>query len=162
MLATGRALHIDALLSNVAINYAPQTFVGDQIAPIVNVPNETGIYPVFNRLEFFSSERTERARGTEANKVTRSVGSDGYAAKNYALGMDMPIEDKANMDPAFAFELEAGNARYLTGKLLMDYDRRVIALGNLSTSVATTFLVSSGWGVGNVNNSNAVTRSLRS
>lgn len=150
-LSTGRDLHIDTLLSNVAINFADQNFIADQIAPIVTVDKESGIYPIFNRKEFYSVERTERSRGTEANKVTRSVSSGGYQVKNFALGYDMPIEDRANMDAAFAYELEAGATRYLTGKLGLDYERRVLTLANTATSVSTTFVPNSGW-VGNTAN----------
>jgi hypothetical protein len=144
-LSTGRALHIDTYLSNVAVNYRPQDFIADQIAPIVNVPKETGLYPIFSRMEFYAYERTERARGTEANKITRSVGSGGYAVKNYALGYDVPIEDYANMDAAYEAELGAGASRYLVGKLYQDYERRVATLANAAASVSTTFVPNSSW-----------------
>ena len=151
----GQALHIDRHLSNVAINFRPQTFIGDMIAPIVSVPNESDTYPIFNRLEFYSAERTERARGKPANKITRSVSSAGFQVQNYALGMDMPIEDQANMDPALAFELDAGAARYLTGKLMLDYERRVLTLASASASVSTTFVPNSSWGGSTYNSANA-------
>lgn len=145
-LSTGKDLHIDRHLSNVAINFRPQTFIGDMIAPIVSVPNESDTYPVFNRLEFYSTERTERARGTAARKITRSVSSAGFRVQNYALGMDLPIEDRANMDPSIAYELDAGAARYLVGKLMLDYERRVLSLANAAASVGTTFVPNSAWG----------------
>jgi len=152
-LSTGPALHIDTLLSNVAINYTAQNFVADQIAPIVTVPNESGIYPIFSRKEFYSAERTERSRGTEANKITRSVSSGGFRVRNFALGYDVPIEDKANIDPQFAYEIDAGATRYLTGKLLLDYERRVLGLadGTATTAVSTVFVPNSAW-VGNTAN----------
>lgn len=154
-LSTGSELHIDKHLSNVAINYRPQTFIGDMIAPIVSVPNEKDTYPIFNRLEFYSTERTERARGTAARKITRSVSSAGFSVQNYALGMDIPIEDRANMDPALAYELDAGAARYLVGKLMLDYERRVLTLAQAATSVSTTFVPNSAWGGATYNTANA-------
>ena len=150
--STGRGLHIDTLLSNVAINYMPQAFIADQIAPIVSVPKESGIYPVFNRLEFYSLEDTQRARGAEAKKVTRSVSSAGYQVNNHALGYDVPIEDRANMDAAFAYELgDAGATRYVVGKLGLGMERRVLVLANASTSVGTTFVPNSSWAGNNAN-----------
>jgi len=100
---------------------------------------------VFSRKEAFSVEGTLRSRGAEANKITRSVSSAGYAVKNYALGMDVAIEDRANMDPAFQFELEAGSARYLVDKLMLDWEKRLYDLANTAASVGTTFVPNSAW-----------------
>ncbi|MCX8113672.1 MAG: hypothetical protein N3D71_01175 [Burkholderiaceae bacterium] len=141
--ATGRDLHVDNLLSQVAINYRPSGMIGDQIFPIVPVQKETDSYPVFNRGEVFAIEKTLRTRTAEAMRVTRSVSSAQYACKNYALAYDMPIEDRANMDAAFQFELEAGRVRYLTDKLMLDMDRRILQTAR--TNVATTFLCGSSW-----------------
>lgn len=144
--STNRDLHVDQLLSQIAINYRPSGMIADQIAPIVNVQKETDIYPVFNRGEAFSIENTRRSRGSQANRITRSVSSNGYAVKNYALAYDIFIEDRANMDAAYAFELDAGAVRYLENKLMLDWDRR--ALSAAVTGVATTFLTGSSWTAG--------------
>jgi hypothetical protein len=140
-----RELHIDTHLTNLAINYRPQNFIADQIAPIVSVDKESNSYPIFSRFENFAIEDTTRSRGTEAKKVTRSVSSANYQARNYALGFDVTIEDLANMDQAFRGELDLGAAKYIVGKLGLDYERRVLTLASAAASVSTTFLVSSAW-----------------
>jgi hypothetical protein len=144
--ATGRDLHVDNLLTQIAINYRPSGTIADQIAPIINVQKETDSYPVFNRGEVFAIERTNRSRGSQANRVTRSVSSAQYACKNYALAYDLFIEDRANMDAAWQFELETGAVRYVTDKLMLDYDRR--ALTTAIGGVSTTFLTGSSWQTG--------------
>ena len=144
--ATGRDLHVDTLLTQVAINYRPSVLIADQIAPIVSVPKETNSYPVYSRGEVFAIEKTSRSRGTEANRVTRSVSSSQYSVKNYALAYDLPIEDRANMDPAFTFEMETGAVRYLGDKLGLDWDRRVLPAA--VAGVSTTFLTGSSWTAG--------------
>jgi hypothetical protein len=141
--ATGRDLHVDQLLSQIAINYRPSGMIGDQVFPIVPVQKETDSYPVFNRGEAFAIEKTIRTRTTEAYRVTRSVSSAQYAVKNYALAHDTPIEDRANMDAAWQFELEAGQARYLQDKLMLDMDRRI--LSTAVAGVSTTFVCGSSW-----------------
>lgn len=140
-----RELHIDTHLTDVAINYRPQTFIADQIAPIIPVNKESNSYPIFSRFENFAIEDTSRARGTEAKKITRSVSSANYLVRNYALGFDVPIEDLANMDDAFRGIMDLGAAKYLVGKLGLGMEKRVIDLANVSTNVATTFLVGSSW-----------------
>lgn len=141
--ATGRDLHVDQLLTQIAINYRPVGMIADQIAPIVSVQKETDSYPVFNRGEAFAIEQTRRARGAEANRVTRSVSSSQYSARNYALAYDRPVEDRANVDPAWQIELETGAVQYLTDKLMLDFDRRTLAAA--VAGVSTTFLCGSSW-----------------
>lgn len=143
--STGRDLHIDTYLSEIAINYRPGGLIADMIAPIVSVSKETNVYPVFSRKEAFSIEDTTRSRATEAKRITRSVGSAAYACKNYALAYDIPIEDRANMDAALQFELEGGAGRYLQDKLMLDWDRRVLSLVASASNVATGFLTGSAW-----------------
>ena len=146
MLSTGRELHVDQHLTELAINYRPQNFIADQIAPIVTVDKQTNTYPVFSRFEHFAVEDATRAPGTEAKKITRSVGSAAYQVKNYALGSDIVIEDLANMDQAYRFELAEGRARYVLNKLNVGYEKRVVTLAANSTSVNTTFAPTSAWG----------------
>jgi hypothetical protein len=146
--STGRDLHIDTYLSEIAINYRPTGMIADMIAPIVSVSKETNVYPVFSRKEAFSIEDTSRSRATEAKRITRSVGSAAYACKNYALAYDVPIEDRANMDAALQFELEAGAGRYLQDKLFLDWDRRVLSAIGSASNVSTGFLTGSSWTAG--------------
>lgn len=144
-LATGRDLHVDQNLTQMAINYRPVGMIADQIFPIIPVDKETDQYPVFSQAEAFAIENTLRARGTKAHKVTRSVSSDNYSAKNYALAHSMPIEDWVNMDAAYAFELQNGASQYLLDKLLLDWDRRVLSKIGSATNVSTGFLPASSW-----------------
>lgn len=144
-LSTGKDLHIDAFLSDVAINYRPTGMIADAIAPIVEVDKETNVYPVFNRGEAFAIEDTARTRLQEAKRITRSVSSSNYQAKNYALAYDLPIEDRANMDAALLTELEDGATRYLSDKLMLDWDRRVLSTIGSASNVSTGFLCGSSW-----------------
>lgn len=143
--STGRELHVDRHLTNLAINYRPQNLIADQIAPVVPVEKQSDFYPVFNRNEFFSIEDTVRAPGTEAKKITRSVSSGQYYARNQALGRDIPIEDVANMDDVLRFEFDEGASRYLLGKLGLGWEARVINLAVNTASVSSVFVPNSSW-----------------
>lgn len=143
--STGRDLHIDQNLTQIAINYKWAGMVADAIAPIVNVSKESDLYPVFNRGEIMSLESTQRARGAEARKVTRSVSSNGYQVKNYALGMDVFLEDRVNIDAAYEAEMFGGAAQYVTQKLQMDWDYRILQAVGSASNVSTGFLTGSAW-----------------
>lgn len=144
-LSTGRDLHVDQNLTGMAINYRPTGMIADQIFPIIPVDKETDQYPVFNQAEAFAIESTIRSRSAMAQKVTRSVSSDNYSAKNYALGHDMPVEDWVNMDAAYAFELQVGASQYLIDKLWLDWDRRILSRIGSASNVSTGFLPASSW-----------------
>jgi len=144
-LSTGRDLHIDQHLTQIAINYRPAAMIADLIAPIVPVNKESDLYPVFNRAEILSVEDSLRSRGAEANKITRSVSSAGYLVKNYALRYDQYIEDLANMDAAYELELGAGASRYLLDKLALGWEKRLFDQINSTSNVSTAFKPSSAW-----------------
>lgn len=150
-LSTGKDLHVDQHLTNVAINYRPQNLIADMIAPIVPVDKQSNSYPIFSRQEAFAIEDTTRAPGTEARKVTRSVSSAKYDAVNYALARDITVEDAANMDQAYRYELDTGASAYIVGKLGLDWERRVTNLAVVSASVGSVFVCNSQWGAAGAN-----------
>lgn len=154
--STGKDLHVDQHLTNVAINYRPQNLIADMIAPIVPVDKQSNSYPVFSRQEAFAIESTERAPGTEAKKITRSVSSAKYDAVNYALGRDITIEDQANMDQAYRYELDTGATTYILGKLGLDWERRVTNLAVTTASVGSVFVCNSAWSGAGSNAGDAV------
>lgn len=145
--ATGRDLHIDQNLTQIALNYRPQGMIADMIAPIVPVAKETDIFPVYSRKEILALESTLRARGTEARKVTRSVGSLAYTVKNYALGHDVFLEDRANVDAAYEAELYSGAVQFVQSKLMLDWEKRLLDKVNSASNVSTGFTVASAWTV---------------
>jgi hypothetical protein len=138
-------LHVDAHLTNLAINYRSQNFIADQIAPIVPVAKQRDTYPLYKASEIYSIEDTKRGPGGEAKKVTRSVGSSFYQAENYALGSDVTVEDIANTDEAYRAFDPAGKAAYLLGKLDLDYEKRVLTLVSATTAVGSVFVMNSAW-----------------
>lgn len=150
-LSTGKDLHIDKLLTNLAINYPAQNMIADMIAPVVPVQKQSDAYTVFSRFENFAVEDAERAPKTEAKKIQRSVGSASYQCKNYALGYDVPIEDSANMDDGLRLELDTGAAVYLRNKLMLAKEKRVITLAANSSNVSSVFVVNSAWNISGAN-----------
>lgn len=154
--ATGRALHIDAALSQMAMGYRPEGFIADMIFPTVRVAKQSDAYYVFDRADRLRIENTTRAPGTRARQVTEDVGSATYFARNYALASAVPIEDKANADPLLLNALINGKATYLLDKLLLDMERRVALQVTSGSNVGSSSAVSSGWSgagnpIGNIN-----------
>jgi hypothetical protein len=143
--ATGRDLHVDQNLSNVAIGYRADGFIADMIAPIVPVQKQSDRYVIFDRRDVLRVENTRRAPHTEANKVARSVSSATYFAENYALKDSLSLEDRANMDAVYRSQLMNGRTGFITGKLQLDWENRVATQVTNTSNVGSSAGVSSEW-----------------
>jgi hypothetical protein len=154
--STGRDLHIDAALSQMAIGYRPEGFIADMIFPTVQVGKQSDVYYVFDRGDRLRVEDTTRAPGTPARVVTEGVGSGTYFARNFALAASVVIEDKANADPVLLTNLLNNKSTYLLDKLMLDWERRVALQVTSGSNVGSYSAVTSAWNgagdpIGNIN-----------
>jgi hypothetical protein len=143
--STGRELHIDVPLSNVVVGRRTEGMIAEQLLPIINVDKQSNMYWKFAAKEWFRHEAgiTARAPMGLSKKVSFTVSSDTYYAKNYSLGAEWPVEDEVNADAVLSWA--QNNALYVTDRLMMDYEMRVAQLAVTSANVATIFLATSGW-----------------
>lgn len=148
--ATGRDVHIDTVLSNMAMGYRPDGFIADMIFPTVLVPKQADLYVEFSRADRLRVENTTRAPGTKARRITETVGSASFFARNYALAKEVPIEDKVNADPLLLSGLYNGASTTLLDKLYLDWERRIALKVTSASNVGSSAAVSSAWnGAGN-------------
>jgi len=145
MAATGRDLHINVPLSNIAMQYRPQGMIADLVAPIVSVQKQSDSYPVWSQGDALRIETDIRAPGMEANKITRDVSTDTYFARNYALKVDLTLEDRENMDPGFIGELRAGRAKFLKSKISLNWEKRLANQVTSGSNVGSYSTVTSDW-----------------
>jgi len=141
----GRGIHVDKHLSNIAIAYRPFGFIADMVFPVVNVGKQSDMIKVYSQADMMRETEALRSPGTEARKVSLSVTSATYYAKNYALKVEVPIEDRVNADPIFMRDLEEGGVEYATDQLMIGKERRVATLATASANVSTVFNVVSYW-----------------
>lgn len=145
MSATGKDLHINVPLSNVAIQYVPAGMIAEQIAPIVVVAKQSDSYNTWSIADAYSIENDKRAPATEANVITRSVSSDTYFAKNYALKDRIPYEDIRNADAAMIMTQRNHRIEYLKNKLYLNWEYRVGLQVTSGSNVGSYSGVASNW-----------------
>lgn len=143
--ATSKDLHVDKLLSEMAIGYRPTGFIADMIFPTVRVAKQSDLYTVFSRSDRLRVPDTTRAPGQRANRIVENVGSGTYFAKNYALSAFAPIEDKANADPLLLDEIINGKAELVLDGLMLDWENRVATQVTNTSNVGSSSAVSSAW-----------------
>jgi len=145
MPATGRDIHIDVPLTNVALNYRPQGMIADMIAPIVPVPKQSNLYPIWDQGDAFRAENADRAPGTEARLVARRVSSGTYFCRNYALKTMLTIEDIENADEGYLQVLREGRTQFLLDKLYLGWEARIAALCTSGSNVYSYSATASSW-----------------
>lgn len=143
--ATGRDIHIDKNLSNIAMQYRPMGMIADLIAPVVSVPNQSNMFPVWSQADALRVETDVRAPGTEAKKITRGVSSDNYFAQNYALKTALTLEDRENMDAEYIGELRGGRAKFLKSKITLNWEYRLMMQVTSGSNVGSYSTVASDW-----------------
>lgn len=143
--SSGRDLHIDRLLSQMAIGYANDNLVAGTIAPVVPVDKQGDMYSVFSSADAFRIEDTKRSPGTEANKITRTISSDTFYAQNYALKYPVTLEDRENADPVYRQNMIDNAGEYLVEKHGLDWENRLATLIFAAASVGSSAGVASEW-----------------
>lgn len=112
-------LHVDKLLSNVAVKYENKQFIYDKLFPSVPVQNQTDLYRTYDRN--WVIPETARAPGALAREHVMSIGTATYTLQKQALKSYIPDTHAANYDVT---DLRADVTMELTEKLRMkmEYD----------------------------------------
>jgi hypothetical protein len=85
--------------------------IGDQVFPAVSVSKQSDRYPILDKSNFLRNynDIALRAPKTEARRIEFRVSSDAYFADNYALAIEIALEDLANADLSFMLRENATN-----------------------------------------------------
>lgn len=143
--AVGRDLYLDLPLSNVVMNYRPQGMIADMVAPVVDVPKQSGAVIEWSQGDLLRIEDDKRSPGTEAKRISLGVSSQTYFCNNYALQAGVTIEDRFNADPVYAGMLFEGRALRITDKLHLNWEDRLASICNSTGNVGSFFAVTSLW-----------------
>jgi hypothetical protein len=139
---TGRDVHIDVPLSNIAVEaFSRGDYIGTRLFPIVGVNKQSDIYYVMDKDSWLSVPRnTLRAPKTSPRRVEFKVSSETYFAHNYALAGENAFEIIANADNPI--QVRSRTTRFVTDQLLVDLERRIAAkvssISNIGSGVALT------------------------
>lgn len=142
---SGRAIHVDQNLSNMAINYRPTGFIAFDLAPIVNVGKQSDLYTIFEQADQFRAPDTRRARGEEARTIQTKVSSNGFYCENYALKGQIYMEDKANADAIYINQMEAGRVMTVQNGLFLSEETRMASQMFNTSNVGSSAAVTSSW-----------------
>jgi len=143
--ATAKDLHVDKVLTEMAMGYRPEGMIADMVFPVVTVDKQSDIYLETDRARRTRRQKTDRTPGTEARRVEESFGSATFFCRNYALKAAVTIEDKANTDPSMIFGKAETKAQLILDDLFLDWDIRVLDQVKNTSNVGSSAAVSSAW-----------------
>jgi len=139
-------VHVDKVLTKMAMGYKPMGMIADTLFPIVIVDKQSDIYLEADRGQILRVKRSERSPGAEANRVEDDFGSATYFARNYAIKRSVTIEDKANADPGMLMNKLNGKSQRCVDDIYLGWEVRAANLVLTPANVGSYSAVESGWG----------------
>jgi hypothetical protein len=147
---TASDVHVNAALTNISIAYmqGADHFVADKVFPIVPVSKQSDRYFVYDKGDFFRSEATLRAPGTESAGAGFDIdNTPSYYAGVYAVHKDIDDQIRANADAAINPDRDA--TQFCTQQLLikreMVWANANFTTGKWSSDIAAGGLLNGAW-----------------
>lgn len=137
---TGRDVHIDTPLSNIAVEaFTSGVFVAPMLFPVVPVAKQSDVYYTITKNSWLRvPQSTLRAPKQSPRRVEFDVSSDNYFAFNYALAGENAHEVLANADNPI--NLRQRTTRKVVEDLMRDMEVRianqVTSISNIGSGVS--------------------------
>ena len=96
--ATSGALHVDATLANMSVQYKNEMYIGEQLMPILEVNKKSSAYFIYGKNDRLSAPDDSMSARSEPNEVTETRTTANYSTKPYALKDFLDMSDLANQD----------------------------------------------------------------
>lgn len=119
---TAGALHIDTLLTEMAIGYgtdAAKTYVADRACTMTPVDKQSNKYAVWDKGDYYRSEMDLRADGARSKGSGQRMSTDTYFADVYALHTKITDRQRSNAD----VDVEGAKVRWLTNQTKLKRDK---------------------------------------
>ena len=114
-------IHVDKVLTNIAVKYMNEEFIADKILPVVSVKKKTNLYTIFGS-EHFRLQNDIKAKGVAANTVKSwSATTASYTCIVHALKDSIDKEDYANADAPITPQIEVTQGLTEMIKLRKEY-----------------------------------------
>ncbi len=134
---TAGDVHVNVPLTNFSQKFlqSQEGFVGLRAMPNLPVGNQSDLFYVFDRDDFFRDDAEERADGAESSGGAFQLSTTPYFARVYAHHKDVTDRQRQNADAAV--NLDRSASQYVTHKLMI---RRENLFGTafMSTGIWTT------------------------
>lgn len=119
-----QAVHIDALLSNLARLYRPTEFIADSVSPYLDVNHESDVYPVWTQGDFYGTDVDDLVPDRSPVKMVEIGHTTArYQCQRRELGWDISDRERKNQDAPLNLERNKQVATF--GRLMLKREIRV-------------------------------------
>jgi len=125
-----RNTHYDQFLTNISVSYnETNTYIGEQVIPVVDVNKQSDKYMVFDYQDhMISDDDIQRAPGTVASEMRTGWSEDSFYTEGYAKRYALYDEELANADQEHIFNLKEMAAKQVKAKLLLNKELKSASL----------------------------------
>ena len=123
---TSRDSHIDRAATNISIAYRNNTYIAEEVFPIVPSDKQSNLYFVFDKASWFRNRSGPRAPTTRAPRAVYELSASPYLCINDSLAYEIPDEVRNNADQPLRPDITA--AEFVTDGLLLGLEKRVATL----------------------------------
>jgi len=124
---------VDPVLGNISMKYTNESFIADQVLPVIPVAKQTGKYYVYDKSNF-RIDKSNRAAGAGANEVDFGFEAKGtYSCDDHALKGKVPFEIQEQADAALNPLVD--ETENVTEKLMLDKEKNAADLLTSSSNL---------------------------
>lgn len=116
---------IDPALSQVSIKYTNDSFIADQIFPVIKVSKQTGKYYVYDKANL-RVNKSNRAAGSGANEVDHGLSTASFSCDDHALKEFVADEIQDQADAALNPLIDATET--VTEMLMLDREQTLATM----------------------------------
>ena len=135
-------VHVNAPLTNFALQFRNRAFISEEVFPIVPVVKESDLYYTFSREELRDVD-TRRAAGALAKEVEWVPSTATYTAEEYALRHLLPDRVVNNADSPVRPRINT--TAKLMKWIMLGQEKRVQAIAQNSNNSVATVAASPKW-----------------
>ncbi|ACL05240.1 hypothetical protein Dalk_3552 [Desulfatibacillum aliphaticivorans] len=132
-------VHVDGVLSNIAVEYRNGKMIAGEVFPDVEVGKKSDKYFVYDKADRFTPAQTARGPKDEANEVEWNVSPADYACNDEALKEFVPDSVVANAD--VPLRPRAKTVEVLTDLIMLGREIRVKDLATAPANFGTGFKI---------------------
>lgn len=140
-------VHANTFLSNLSVQYANDSFIGERLMPVVTVDKRSDTFSIYNKRDRFAAPDDTIGPDGDAAEVTEGRSTDNYSVKDRALMNHIPCETIENQDPIFDEMLDLTES--VRSGLALKREQRIATVmttaGNFPTGNKVTLSGSDQW-----------------
>ena len=128
-------VHVNAPLTNFALQFQNRAFIADQVFPVIPVVKESDLYYTFSREELRDVD-TLRAAGALAKEVDWVPSTASYIAEEFAMRHLLPDRIVANADAPVRPRINT--TAKLMKWIMLGYEKRVQVISQSGANVVAS------------------------